>query len=44
MAGCLEGFFSPSAAPVPLKFAVGGLLFLSLSAWLFGAGKSESAS
>jgi uncharacterized membrane protein SpoIIM required for sporulation len=35
IAGSLEGFFSPSAAPVPLKFAVGGTLFTLLLVWLF---------
>jgi uncharacterized membrane protein SpoIIM required for sporulation len=35
VAGCLEGFFSPSAAPVWLKFTVGGLLFALLNLWLF---------
>ncbi|MGB8261320.1 MAG: stage II sporulation protein M [Terracidiphilus sp.] len=35
VAGCLEGFFSPSAAPVALKFAVGALLFVLLNLWLF---------
>ena len=35
IAGCLEGFFSPSHAPVWLKFTVGGVLFLLLNAWLF---------
>ena len=35
IAGSLEGFFSPSNAPVPLKFAVGGLLFTLLLVWLF---------
>jgi uncharacterized membrane protein SpoIIM required for sporulation len=34
-AGTLEGFFSPSHAPVPLKFLVGGVMFLLLIAWLF---------
>jgi uncharacterized membrane protein SpoIIM required for sporulation len=43
VAGCLEGFFSPSGAPVWLKFTVGGVLFLFLNAWLFGAG-SKTAS
>jgi uncharacterized membrane protein SpoIIM required for sporulation len=35
IAGCLEGFFSPSNAPVWLKFTVGGLLFTLLNLWLF---------
>jgi uncharacterized membrane protein SpoIIM required for sporulation len=35
IAGCLEGFFSPSAAPVGLKFTVGGALFTLLLLWLF---------
>jgi len=44
IAGVLEGFFSPSAAPVWLKFTVGGLLFLLLLLWLFrplGRGMTE---
>lgn len=39
IAGCLEGFFSPSPAPVWLKFTVGGLLFALLLVWLFRPGK-----
>ena len=35
MAGCLEGFFSPSHAPAWLKFTVGGVLFTALNVWLF---------
>ena len=35
IAGCLEGFVSPSQAPVWLKFTVGGLLFTLLNLWLF---------
>jgi uncharacterized membrane protein SpoIIM required for sporulation len=35
IAGSLEGFFSPSHAPVGLKFTVGGLLFTLLLLWLF---------
>ena len=35
VAGCLEGFFSPSHAPVWLKFTVGALLFSLLLTWLF---------
>jgi uncharacterized membrane protein SpoIIM required for sporulation len=34
IAGILEGFFSPSAAPAGLKFLVGALLFAFLTAWL----------
>jgi uncharacterized membrane protein SpoIIM required for sporulation len=35
IAGILEGFFSPSHAPIWLKFTVGGLLFVLLNLWLF---------
>ncbi len=35
IAGCLEGFFSPSQAPNWLKFTVGGMLFALLNLWLF---------
>ncbi|HEX8711777.1 MAG TPA: stage II sporulation protein M, partial [Terracidiphilus sp.] len=35
VAGSLEGFFSPSGAPVWLKFTVGGMLFAFLLLWLF---------
>jgi uncharacterized membrane protein SpoIIM required for sporulation len=35
IAGTLEGFFSPSNAPVWLKFTVGGALFTLLISWLF---------
>ena len=35
IAGTLEGFFSPSQAPVWLKFTVSGLLFSLLLMWLF---------
>lgn len=35
IAGTLEGFFSPSAAPVWLKFTVGATLFTLLLLWLF---------
>jgi uncharacterized membrane protein SpoIIM required for sporulation len=43
VAGCLEGFFSPSSAPVWLKFTVGGLLFAFLNSWLFGAGQAKKS-
>jgi uncharacterized membrane protein SpoIIM required for sporulation len=35
IAGSLEGFFSPSGAPVALKFSVGAVLFVLLLLWLF---------
>lgn len=35
IAGTLEGFFSPSNAPIWLKFTVGGMLFTCLLLWLF---------
>lgn len=35
IAGTLEGFFSPSSAPVWMKFSLGGVLFLLLLLWLF---------
>jgi uncharacterized membrane protein SpoIIM required for sporulation len=43
VAGCLEGFFSGSHAPVWLKFTVGGLLFTMLNLWLFRAIKPAAA-
>jgi len=43
VAGCLEGFFSGSHAPVWLKFTVGGLLFAMLNLWLFRAVKPAAA-
>jgi uncharacterized membrane protein SpoIIM required for sporulation len=39
VAGCLEGFFSGSHAPIWLKFTVGGLLFTLLNLWLFRSPK-----
>ena len=41
VAGTIEGFFSPSAAPVVLKFTVGALLFAALLTWLFLAGQDR---
>ncbi|HEV2134577.1 MAG TPA: stage II sporulation protein M [Terracidiphilus sp.] len=35
VAGTLEGFFSPTSAPVALKFTIGGMLFTFLLLWLF---------
>ncbi len=43
IAGCLEGFFSPSQAPVWLKFTVGGLLFTLLNLWLFRAPQARQS-
>jgi uncharacterized membrane protein SpoIIM required for sporulation len=43
IAGCLEGFFSPSHAPVWLKFTVGGVLFTLLNVWLFRPVKAKPA-
>jgi hypothetical protein len=43
IAGCLEGFFSPSHAPIWLKFTVGGLLFTLLNLWLFKPAKISTA-
>jgi len=43
VAGCLEGFFSPSHAPIPLKFTIGGMLFTLLNLWLFRPAKEPAA-
>jgi uncharacterized membrane protein SpoIIM required for sporulation len=43
IAGCLEGFFSPSRAPIPLKFTVGALLFTLLNLWLFRPARLDPA-
>jgi uncharacterized membrane protein SpoIIM required for sporulation len=42
VAGCLEGFFSPSSAPIWLKFTVGGTLFPLLVIWLSGGARKTS--
>lgn len=44
IAGVLEGFFSPSNAPVWLKFTTGGLLFTLLITWLFRPIPAKAAS
>lgn len=44
IAGTLEGFFSPSAAPVWLKFTIGGILFFLLMQWLFRPTPARAAS
>jgi uncharacterized membrane protein SpoIIM required for sporulation len=43
IAGCLEGFFSPSQAPVWLKFTVGGTLFTLLNVWLWKPAKRPAS-
>ncbi|HEU5458650.1 MAG TPA: stage II sporulation protein M [Terracidiphilus sp.] len=43
IAGTLEGFFSPSHAPIPLKFTVGAVLFILLNLWLFRPLKPQPA-
>ena len=35
IAGVIEGFFSPSAAPMGMKFALGAVLFAALITYLF---------
>ncbi len=39
VAGIVEGFFSPSAAPVAMKFALAGVLFTALLTYLFRIGR-----
>jgi uncharacterized membrane protein SpoIIM required for sporulation len=41
IAGMIEGFFSPSGAPVLLKFGVGVALFALLLVWLFSSAADE---
>jgi len=43
IAGTLEGFFSPSNAPVWLKFTVGAVLFTLLNLWLFRRVKTPAS-
>jgi len=40
IAGTIEGFFSPTEAPVAMKFTLGAVLFIALLAYLFGAGRT----
>jgi uncharacterized membrane protein SpoIIM required for sporulation len=42
VAGCLEGFFSPSHAPIWLKFTIGAMLFTLLNLWLFRPAKAPA--
>src|SRR6202161_200370 len=39
IAGLIEGFFSPSAAPVAMKFGLAGVLFAALMTYLFLTGR-----
>jgi uncharacterized membrane protein SpoIIM required for sporulation len=41
IAGTIEGFFSPSAAPVAVKFLLAFLLGTALLVWLFGEGRGR---
>jgi len=44
IAGSIEGFFSPTAAPAGLKFSLAILLAGALLTWLFGAGRTADVS
>lgn len=44
VAGSIEGFFSPTAAPQAMKFALAILLATALGAWLFKAGLVKAGS
>src|SRR5262249_57917694 len=43
IAGVIEGFFSPSHAPVALKFLLGGVLFAALIVYLFFSSPAKKA-
>jgi uncharacterized membrane protein SpoIIM required for sporulation len=43
IAGSLEGFLSPSGAPVAVKFLTGAVLFLGLGFWLTSQGSEHRA-
>ena len=42
VAGTVEGFFSPSGAPIALKFAVGAVLFALLLVWLLSSSEKST--
>lgn len=42
VAGVIEGFFSPSAAPVAMKFGLAGFLFAALLSYLFFTGRTAA--
>jgi len=43
VAGTIEGFFSPTKAPVAMKFVLAAALFTALIAYLSGAGRTAKA-
>ena len=43
LAGVIEGFFSPSQAPVAMKFALAGVLFAVLLTYLFLPSRTKTA-
>jgi uncharacterized membrane protein SpoIIM required for sporulation len=44
IAGLIEGFFSPSGAPVAMKFGLASVLFSALLAYLFNSGRPKAGS
>jgi hypothetical protein len=42
IAGVIEGFFSPSAAPAAMKFGLGAVLFAALMTYLFLTGRPSA--
>jgi uncharacterized membrane protein SpoIIM required for sporulation len=43
VAGTIEGFFSPTDAPLAMKFTLAGLLLVALGTYLFGVGRRTAA-
>jgi uncharacterized membrane protein SpoIIM required for sporulation len=43
IAGTIEGFVSPTALPVKLKFTMAAALFVLLNVYLFGVGRETSS-
>ena len=41
VAGSIEAFFSPTGAPVPMKFTLAAVLGTGLVCWLFGLGAAD---
>jgi uncharacterized membrane protein SpoIIM required for sporulation len=44
IAGVIEGFYSPSNAPIAMKFTLAAVLFPALLSYLFLAGRAEKKS